>query len=937
MRRGFLLALARMVTASPRLVICAALALTIALGMEAAKLKLKTSQLALTPRDNPVRMKFERFLENFNVLDNIFVQVEYTDKEEARRFIDECRTHLPSSSPIIKKVVARIELEKIKKKFLYLIDNEKFDTLVRSLDESRPMLEKLAASPRLVTILDLALAPGRSIPPTSPSSEEAAALERKMKFLDEFLGEFLEHLSVNPPRHDFWRSAFFEGDGPDLPSFYDEQGYIVSKTAPKMLMIVKSSKPLKNQEEDIAFYKAVSGAIENRLREYPGLKVYLSGPPVATYCDSRTVKHDMRLSTMVSLIGISLLFTLSLGSVLHPLIGVVSLVCGIVCTFGLTQAAIGYLNLVSSTFTAILIGLGIGFAIHIVTCYEEERCLGAPPQEAVRNTLLAVGPGLLTGAATTSAAFYTMLLTKFTAFRELGLIAGTGLLLCLLLMMTLLPALLLEKEKWRPFSPPSREGTDAAAKVPPCDAPEFLRRHRPVLAAVAALVREAPYTISAMGALLFFTALIAASGNYFDYNLRNIQAQGTMAVENEKSLLHDFNLSAEFNALIVPDLKTAQVVTDKAMALPSVGRLESVAQLIPSWQESRKKRIEETRAKMESLPAPPRDIPTTLDLDELNDRLVRVRRLFGKAKLLGLLMETPSLTVLADSIVKRCTYLLQVSSLMGEEEFRARAGEFQRRIFTQLRDAVGFVKESFFEPPYTLETLPPDIREQFVGKDGRLVIYIFPSLDVRKEIYAKKFIRDTASIWHDYTGLPVLKDEMIRLIKQGFRNSSVYAFMALSVMAFMDFGSLLMTSLVMGALLHGVVFMLALVRILGYSFNPANFVALPLLLGMGIDNGVHLMHRYLSQRNISHVVLSTGRAICLNTFTSMIGFGSLGLSSYAGFSSLGWIIVTGLMCCLATALLLQPAWMELLLDEKRSIREEIERGFEAAMSFRADV
>src|SRR5262249_35265662 len=127
----------------------------------------------------------------------------------------------------------------------------------------------------------------------------------------------------------------------------------------------------------------------------------------------------------------------------------ISLAVGVACAFGAVRLELGYLNLITSSFISTLVGLGIVYGIHPVSEYELQGAHTGEPAEAIRKAYRATGAAVTVGAVTTSAAFLSILLMKFRGFAELGLVAGVGVLLCLIAAMVTLPALLLVHGRWR--------------------------------------------------------------------------------------------------------------------------------------------------------------------------------------------------------------------------------------------------------------------------------------------------------------------------------------------------------------------------------------------------------------------------------------------------------------------------------------------------------
>ena len=96
--------------------------------------------------------------------------------------------------------------------------------------------------------------------------------------------------------------------------------------------------------------------------------------------------------------------------------------------------------------------------------------------------------------------------------------------------------------------------------------------------------------------------------------------------------------------------------------------------------------------------------------------------------------------------------------------------------------------------------------------------------------------------------------------------------------------------------------------------NPANMIALPLILGVGADNGVHIVHDYLARRGQGRYELcrSTGRGIFVAALTTVLGFGTLMIAHHRGLAGLGLLLTIGISCCLAAALVFLPSLLRIV-------------------------
>ena len=106
--------------------------------------------------------------------------------------------------------------------------------------------------------------------------------------------------------------------------------------------------------------------------------------------------------------------------------------------------------------------------------------------------------------------------------------------------------------------------------------------------------------------------------------------------------------------------------------------------------------------------------------------------------------------------------------------------------------------------------------------------------------------------------------------------------------------------------------MFGVLGILGIDLNPANLIVLPLVLGIGVDDGVHVIHDFYSQRRGYRMSSSTINAIVLTSLTSMIGFGSMLVAAHRGLQSVGLVLVVGVGSCLFVSLVTLPAVLTLI-------------------------
>ncbi|MHC4947195.1 MAG: MMPL family transporter, partial [Planctomycetota bacterium] len=310
-------------------------------------------------------------------------------------------------------------------------------------------------------------------------------------------------------------------------------------------------------EEPLARIRAELDAVR---AAFPGLEIGLTGRPVLQADEMTTTTVDMTRASIIAVVIVSGLFMIVIGGVWRPVLAVVALMCGVAWTFGLAAVTVGQLNLLSIVFAIVLVGIGIDFGVHLVARFLEHR-RGHDAEDAVVHTLRTAGRGNLTGAVTSSLAFFMAMFTSFQGLRELGFIAGAGLLLCLVSMSTVLPALLLL--------------ADARLGQPKAHG----RRHA-LLEGHPRLLHRLPGLVLGLVAVATLAGLPALRALGFEENLLELQAEGLESVRWEHRILDDSVAATWFGAVTVDDLDAIGPVVGAARERPGIGAVRSVLDIV---------------------------------------------------------------------------------------------------------------------------------------------------------------------------------------------------------------------------------------------------------------------------------------------------------------------------------------------------------------------
>jgi predicted RND superfamily exporter protein len=174
-------------------------------------------------------------------------------------------------------------------------------------------------------------------------------------------------------------------------------------------------------------------------------------------------------------------------------------------------------------------------------------------------------------------------------------------------------------------------------------------------------------------------------------------------------------------------------------------------------------------------------------------------------------------------------------------------------------------------------------------------------------------VRDLRTVQRSVTGTPVQLLEYTTLLKESYQEAAWYALAAISLLTLIHFRKLSCLVLALLPVAIGTIWMAGFMGIFGIPFNPANIMTLPLIIGIGVTNGIHILNRFAEEQHPSILALSTGKAVLVSGLTTVAGFGSLILAQHRGIRSLGFIMAVGVTTCMIVGLTFLPAILNLLL------------------------
>ncbi len=857
----------------------------LSLGYTATHLTFLADRAALVDQKETFAILADKFKQEFPRNEDLIVVIDGGSTERREAFSDALSERLKGKPKLYSDIFTKVELPFLRKQALLYLDKADLEKLLESLQKAQGMVSALASRQGVGQLL----------------AETTKDLEQMLPVLNQILGQLLRSLQTRG-RYAYespWQKAFFS----DKASADDNRADLLREAGRTAFY-----NTLSDGRVHLLLARPtdeVGGAIANLRAEikrlkptYPELDIGITGELVLDEDEMNSSTEDSAKATLWSLLLVIVLFAFSFRTPWRPAMALLALFLAVGWTLGFTTLVVGHLNLLTVTFATMLIGLGIDFGIHFIYGYEEVRNQGQPPLRAMQETMLHAGVENATGAITTAIAFWAICFTDFRGVAELGMIAGGGVMLCFVAMLTVLPALIFLQE--RRF-PPEPKNPQPGWGWLLANLENFLLA-RPKLVLLACL-------------LFSLWCATYARQVSFDYNLLNLQSPVLQSVQTELKLLSDEH-GVLFAVTLADNLEQAESLSEKFSALSSVDRVESVVPLIPKDFAGKAPVMQRIAELMATLPLPNLEdaaqAGTRSGLMKMGDGFLELEQAFRAAYPKLLQSKDPQVRADAREFQMLLDKLFATLEKMGPGPIADGVTTFQTNLYRDLRDMLSFLKDQRAEAPVTLDSLPYPIKLRSIGASGKILLRIYPKENPWEREPLSRFVAQIQKVDPNVIGTPVMVYYNTEALKRAFEISGQTALAAISVILLIHFRNLRLTLLALLPKLVGILWMLGLMGYYEIQFNPANFMGLPLILGIGLIFGVHVVHRLVQHPHDGIFSHSTGPAIALSASTTIAGFGTLMLAHHKGIASLGFVMTVGVAANLVTSLLLLPALMRLL-------------------------
>lgn len=609
-----------------------------------------------------------------------------------------------------------------------------------------------------------------------------------------------------------------------------------------------------SKDSSLSYYKKFYNLISSRMADFPlksygpSINIGYAGAIKTRINEYNSLIHDLKVAGVVSFAGIFILLVAWFRRIMGVILIFVPLVCGMLIGFAVCSFFIGNLNIVTSFLFSILFGLGVDVGIHMFSRYVEDRSSGMPYSDAMVNVLLRAGRSSSVGVITTCATFFILIINDFKGFSEFGWIAGTGLVITLLVYLTLFPSLLVAAEKLKLL--------------------RFKKERVGMLEQLFGKFKSFPQykKVAVLGVALLLVSTVGLPFVGFEWNYRILRTH----------------------------LPKTEATKEKLKTI--IGRINSPAAVVINGKPDADALKKEFAVRMKEDTVSP-------TVDYFNS----------------------SYDLVPPDQKEKMDVLKEIDVLLADDALNVLKGD-DKKMVVEFREAIaktGYIGQ---------KDVPKDLRNAFFGlgeHSGEEVAYVMPlpKLELDDGRKAIAFYDDVHKVTAGgktffFTSDSLIFADVLKTMFKDSRKTIVLSLVTLALLVWFDFRDIKKTAVVMGVLCSGIFWMCGLMVILGLKFNFYNMITIPMIIGMGEDNSVHLIHRFeeYKQTSVMRALFTSGSAAMVASLTTMLGYSGLIFAHHPGLNSIGVLAIIGMGTCMIASLVFLPAILQIYINRQQSFR-----------------
>jgi predicted RND superfamily exporter protein len=887
MKQRLLRRWARFATRHPWWIIGALMVVTVVCAGLASNLKLNMRYADMLPSDDPKAREFDRILTEFKTASTTIIVVQGEEpamKGFAERIVPEIR----ALDTLVAGVEYKVDREFAGSHGFMLVEAD-------DLDRSVGMFRDLSLVPFLTQLNDDF---------EQEYSGDQEALSTRVK--EEGAVRALDGL-------EYWLRAMdrYVAEGDAAPVAVADSAvdrllfgdpYFISHDKRVLLLTVRPTFSAMDIDKCMLSTKLIRDIIATAQEEFPNVAAGLTGTIAIQADEQNAVGKDIGVGVLVALLLVLALFILTFRMWAAPILAALNLLIGIIITAGLVSIYPGRLTPFTAMFAVILVGLGIDYSIHIISLYTERRTIDSDAETAMEEALARSGSGVITGALTTAIAFAALAVSTTLGIRELGIVLGLGIFVTMLVTVAGLPAFLAARER-------------VLLK---------LKRGRPLkhrnvefgfLSGYGRVVTRRPWVFLIVALVLTGFFAYQASRAGFDPNLMNMEPEGMKSVLLYDTLEQAFEFTPDFAMVAASSIDESYAIAESAKGMPAFSMVENVADFVPP-REKQLERQPAVRRLRDQLAAQRRSEPVTrasiprivAELKRLDANIYELSQLAYTGGQDRVDAKARSIVGDPESESGQSIVLLLAERVEADPVRAARAlDRFQQHYWPKLRErAMAMANPELVE----LDDVPEETRRRFVSESGKdFLVTIYTKKMIWDFDVLRRFNKQLDLVDPRITGTPPIMQRLMDSVARDGVLATILTIIIVFGLLWFDFRSLRLALIGMIPLVAGGIWMVGLLKTFGMMFTMLNVMGIPLIVGIGIDDGVHIVHRYKIEGFLKTplVLASTGKAVLLTSLTTIAGFGSMMITTYRGFISLGALLSFGVAACFLTTLLFLPS------------------------------
>jgi len=604
--------------------------------------------------------------------------------------------------------------------------------------------------------------------------------------------------------------------------------------------------------------------IDATAHHHDDVLVRLTGELAMADEELRTALSGIQFAGLLSLLLLALILSVGVRSWSIVLAIFLLLACGIALTTLFASLVVGSFNTLSLVFLVMFFGLGVDFALHYALRIEESLSARAEQQDALRHATLDIGTALLLCTITSGMAFLSFFPTEYRGLAELGIISAGGMVIAFIMTVTLIPA-------W--FS---------VVGMPAPWRPAGGRRLH------FGLDRLRPNTVLVITVLISLGAGWFAKDVRFDYSVLAMRDKSSEAITTLLEL-QERELATDYSIAVLAEQDSIEPLKAAFLALPTVATVTTPSDAVPEHM--------------------PEKAAALSRFDALADQALVLPESQGASALAAAAAGVaPRLTAGTNPILGNRLSGLSASQLL----------QLETDLVKPLLDDLAALRPKLMAKPFGLNDLPASLTSRLVAPDGRHRLEVIAADQLNDLEAMDRFVSEVESVAPNIAGRTVVERGVGQSVVRSFNTAVVIALSCIIIVLLMYFREPLTPLLVLIPLGLTTLFTFAIIELTGLTLNMANILVVPLIFGLGVDTGIHVVHRYHHANSVAEVLRSsTPRAVTLSALTTIGTFFSLSFSPHKGAASIGLILSIAIAILMVVTFVVLPALLARFEPQRR--------------------